>query len=732
MARVPYQPFSDSSTAVPGPTYQDINASPDAFGAAVGRGLQQVGQGAEAAGNSLFKGAVALQERYNQVTSDNAFNKLQEGYFKLTYGDPNDPNSKGIYGMSGADAMNARQPTMAAMEQLRSQISATLPNDATRVQFDQASRRLQMYTADSIGRHVDQEFNRYALGVNNATLAVNGQTIGANYNNEDAFLHSLEDMKAAAVKSVQIQYGANPDPAIVKEAIQKATSEAVKARVLGWGRSDPSAALNWLNTQQGNIDPLTFEVLSRSLTPQADHATVSDRTNRILNPVQATPASLGVAISGSEGPGTSDRGAFLGVMPDTFKQYAKPGESFQNADDVKAVRARVIDDLWQKTNGDPDRVAVGFFSGPGNIAPAGSPTPWIADKNDGHHTTSWYVDDVRSRLAASQTPRDAAMPTRYTDELSMLQRAYEQTRDLRPDLAERVQQNVFHHMQQMNEIENQAESQADRHLKMQQTDNEALLFSAAVRGQPINEGDLATYLRTQRISPSGYNAIKAVQIRRAEGVDDPLAVARIWDGVEKGQVTLDDITNGVTGGVIKGTTADEMIKAMNARQRTEANQIERGAYDTLRTALNGKAIESGNFDVFGTNKQAAAQLWSQAQGEWNRRVIVGKEDPNAVLQDMMPRYVKAVPSAPEALPNPRFGAVSTVPEVASVWQKTTDAFKAGQITQQQYSDEAALLNKYRSAFEADAARKAAAAKATGGQTGRRTTLPLAPTDEGAR
>ncbi|CAM6004616.1 unnamed protein product [Sphagnum balticum] len=65
------------------------------------------------------------------------------------------------------------------------------------------------------------------------------------------------------------------------------------------------------------------------------------------------------------------------VTPGTFAQYAKPGEDINNPKDNEAVGRRIIDDLSTKFNGDPARIAVGYFSGAGNVAPAGSPTPWI-------------------------------------------------------------------------------------------------------------------------------------------------------------------------------------------------------------------------------------------------------------------------------------------------------------------------------------------------------------------
>ena len=87
------------------------------------------------------------------------------------------------------------------------------------------------------------------------------------------------------------------------------------------------------------------------------------------------------------------------ITPGTFKQYALPGEDINNPADNLAVHNRIISDLSDKANGDPARIAVGYFSGPGNIAPSDSPTPYKNDTKDGNgKSVSSYVSDVMGRM----------------------------------------------------------------------------------------------------------------------------------------------------------------------------------------------------------------------------------------------------------------------------------------------------------------------------------------------
>lgn len=122
--------------------------------------------------------------------------------------------------------------------------------------------------------------------------------------------------------------------------------------------------------------------------------------------ISAQSAPISSAILGQESNNnpnspTSVNGAVgaAQIEPATFAQYAKPGEDINNPEDNIAVHHRIIADLSTKAGGDPARVAVGYFSGPGNIAPPSSPTPWKADHKDGNgKSVSSYVSDVLGRL----------------------------------------------------------------------------------------------------------------------------------------------------------------------------------------------------------------------------------------------------------------------------------------------------------------------------------------------
>jgi hypothetical protein len=111
---------------------------------------------------------------------------------------------------------------------------------------------------------------------------------------------------------------------------------------------------------------------------------------------------------------TSPRDAHgpMQIIPSTFAQYAKPGETLDNYNDNLAVGHRIVQDLYQKFSGDPARIAVAYFSGPGNVSPMAFSAPYKKDTDDGRTKTSEYVNSVLHRLGAPgvNAPAPQAQP----------------------------------------------------------------------------------------------------------------------------------------------------------------------------------------------------------------------------------------------------------------------------------------------------------------------------------
>jgi hypothetical protein len=138
-------------------------------------------------------------------------------------------------------------------------------------------------------------------------------------------------------------------------------------------------------------------------------------------PMPLSGASLSQAIIGQESGGNPNIGKSVNgamgigqIMPETFARYAKPGERIDNPQDNLAVSQRMTD-LYLQKYGDPARAAVAYFSGEGNVAPPGNPTPWKNNAKDGNgKSVSSYVADVLGRMNKGVQVADAsgAVPAR--------------------------------------------------------------------------------------------------------------------------------------------------------------------------------------------------------------------------------------------------------------------------------------------------------------------------------
>ncbi|MGG1947111.1 hypothetical protein AB1286_33165 [Trinickia sp. NRRL B-1857] len=90
------------------------------------------------------------------------------------------------------------------------------------------------------------------------------------------------------------------------------------------------------------------------------------------------------------------------IQQATFNRFAQPGESWGNPADRSAVAQRVLASYDQKYGGDLGRIATAYFSGEGNVAPAGSPTPFIKNTADASgKTVASYVGDILGRAGGS-------------------------------------------------------------------------------------------------------------------------------------------------------------------------------------------------------------------------------------------------------------------------------------------------------------------------------------------
>jgi soluble lytic murein transglycosylase-like protein len=432
MPNVPYSPVPGvvPSTSAPG-DYLNIQASPNDFGAQIGQAEERAGSTLQQTSDTFNQATLQKQQVINNVGSDAAFNKFQSKTQDILYGVAGDSSQPGYYSLRGQAAVDARPGVLQALDEARTGIRDGLPNQVQQLGFDESSRRLNMYSTAGVGSHSDQEFNRFAIETQTASLDIKARAVANAYNDDELFQHNLADaaLKADAKSALS---GANPDTDDGKAVFQNnrliAAQTLYTARAVAMGTADPAAGLAFVKQNITQFDAITGHRLVDEFKAKANIASDNSYVSRLLGGNTSAPPGIYNAISGQEGSGDNAvsvdgaRGKWQ-IMPATFKQYAEPGEDIGTPADNEAVGHRYIDDIARKpgVNGDPARIAVGYFSGPDNIAPPGSTTPWIEDKKDGNGTsTSSYVAGVMSRLQTSPRATAVATPGAYPDESALI------------------------------------------------------------------------------------------------------------------------------------------------------------------------------------------------------------------------------------------------------------------------------------------------------------------------
>ena len=278
----------------------------------------------------------------------------------------------------------------------RSAIVAEIPalTEARDIKPDEAAKQLEEIfknpfesakrLSDIFGQLTDAEQTLLqqadATGDANKALAASIDVVGGRY--EIAHAQRLRDIddqvkqQRAAISAAEAMGDAGL--AAVEQA-QKAIGalEAERARI-ATTNDELRKQSGILKTTQTSVEQVrdAFDDALRSVAPWT---TELEKASEAANALKAGLGALGAggtssaaaaAILGQESgnrdhPGTSVTGA-IGpgqVEPDTFKQFARPGEDINNPTDNRAVAERIVEAYWKQFNGDITRVAVAYFSG---------------------------------------------------------------------------------------------------------------------------------------------------------------------------------------------------------------------------------------------------------------------------------------------------------------------------------------------------------------------------------
>lgn len=406
--------------------YQTAQATADTFGASQARERARAAQGIAQDMQQLSNTVIKAIDYYDETAADDAANQFQARVGTLLNGDPNVQGPDGTPDLGylstrGRLALDERERVEKRITEYEKELLTGLKNDRQRKKFSEFATKYRTTVTGKISNHADVQNVAWSENVNLATEKLALDQIAQDPTNAVSLAAAAADLRTARVRSAQLKGGG---PELVNAAIASADRDFIKVQVEALAIDNPMQAMTVLqkNRQQAGIyyDDLYNRIslrVDQQVGASVAQEEIAKARTRIpvpspdaspdaVPPVQVSPEIVGDAIIQQESGGRRDVGVSANgamgpgqIMPATFAAYAKPGESIENPDDNERVSRRITADYYQKFNGDVARVAVAYFSGEGNVAPEGSPTPWKRNTADANgKTVADYVADVTRRI----------------------------------------------------------------------------------------------------------------------------------------------------------------------------------------------------------------------------------------------------------------------------------------------------------------------------------------------
>lgn len=379
----------------PGDNRQRINPSNDDFGANIGAARQQAGQQLMRTGEQAFDAG----EHFARVQVDDQATK--------SFADVN-KHLDAYRNLEGQARLSARPQVERAMEDsfrvYRDQLKlpmqqadydrkvAGFKNGYLTAQMSQLSEQADKHYKTQVAKSgFDQAVNMAALGASDPKTVATARENARNY-----MVNLLE------------AEGNADDETLYRGAIESADRAVYKSVVESIAVTDPKHALEVADETKDSLGaeyiPLANHLRARVYQQDGldiANAAFTGGAQQMVNPPERKSTGLQQAIYDQEGGPASNP---TQIQQGTWDQWkadglVHEGETFGDPAAMKAVSDRALAKYEKDYAGDPERVAVAWFSGPGNVAPAGAATPYRENRKDRNgKSVDAYVSDIRGRL----------------------------------------------------------------------------------------------------------------------------------------------------------------------------------------------------------------------------------------------------------------------------------------------------------------------------------------------
>lgn len=423
-------------TGAPGGDYQEIHSSPANFGGLTAEGEQKFGQGALQAAQNLtgLEGMISETAATNGETSYMGELGTLQGKLRS---------------LRGMAAVNEGPAIIKQISALRQKYAVGMPNLYAQHAFNMLASRHEGYALEDANNYIASQIKQADMDSAHASVGAAIANAGSLdvAQSDERFNDSVAQIEFGARRLMQNQgWGdyMHEDPqthaltfdtslqgqqakTVYQEYKNKALGDAYINRFQSLAQQNVVAAYNLYLKNRQEIPGNAQVKLDTFFTPKIRDAETRTTADTVIGKwdqqYNAGPTSnIADAIHMQESGGhanarTSVTGATGGwqLQPETFARFAKPGENINNPADNETVAKRYIAHLSQVAGGDPARIAVGYFSGEGNIAPPGSTMPWKENRADPTgKTVSSYVGDVMARLGKGGNVANAVGTTAQT------------------------------------------------------------------------------------------------------------------------------------------------------------------------------------------------------------------------------------------------------------------------------------------------------------------------------
>jgi hypothetical protein len=228
-------------------------ATPDAFGAAAGRGMVQAGQQLAAFGEQVFRTAERIRWEEDQRAATEAETEFAKRRNTVVRGDGTDQNP-GYYGLAGQNAVDGYKGAREALDAARDEIAKNMQSDRARTRFLQRANAQIVAEDNTMLGFVTQNRRVAANATSQAAIATATGEFAGFYNDAERGARQLEIVEAQT--RAEAQRNGITDTATVDALVQARRGEAVKAAVnTALERDDVKGAEALFRRYVGTIDP---------------------------------------------------------------------------------------------------------------------------------------------------------------------------------------------------------------------------------------------------------------------------------------------------------------------------------------------------------------------------------------------------------------------------------------------------------------------------------------------